>query len=237
MAGRIAYYGNIVKDGLVLNLDAGKRDSYPGIGTAWNDVSGFQNNGTLINGPTFNSNNAGSIVFDGISDKIECASTPTLDLTSTISLEIMMYPTLLNQNCGLLNKWTTGGGGINNSYAFYLGQDSTNSRYGFIIFQSNNIGVYLLPSTNYSINTWTHIVCTADGSTMRIYKDGVVDPLTRTYNGTIKSTTKKLVIGSLREEDSIYNYTGRVGFSRIYNRALSATEVLQNYNATKGRYL
>ena len=236
MAGRVSYYGNIVKDGLILDLDAAKLQSYPRTGTLWNDISGFQNNGTLINGPTFNSDKGGSISFDGASDKVECTSTPTLDVSSTISLEIMMYPTLLNQNCGLFNKWTTGAG-TNNSYAFYLGQDSSLSRYGFIIYQSNSVGRFLLPTTNYSINTWTHIVCTADGSTMRIYKDGVVDSSTQTYDGTIKSTTKKVVIGSLREEDNVYNYTGRVGFSRIYNRALSATEVLQNYNATKGRYL
>ena len=62
MAGRIAYYGGIVKDGLILDLDAAKRDSYPSSGTVWNDISGFQNNGTLINGPTFNSSNSGNIV-------------------------------------------------------------------------------------------------------------------------------------------------------------------------------
>ena len=57
MSGRISYYGNIVKDGLVLCLDAAKKDSYPRSGTLWNDISGGQRNGTLINGPTFNPNN------------------------------------------------------------------------------------------------------------------------------------------------------------------------------------
>ena len=68
MAGRIAYYGGIVKDGLVLNLDAAKTDSYPKIGTAWNDISGNRNNSTLTNGPTFDSRNGGSIVLDGVND-------------------------------------------------------------------------------------------------------------------------------------------------------------------------
>ena len=70
MAGRVAYYGNIVKNGLILDMDAAKRDSYPGTGTAWNDISGFQYNGTLTNGPTFNSSNGGSIVFDGVDDRV-----------------------------------------------------------------------------------------------------------------------------------------------------------------------
>ena len=227
---------NIVKSGLVLYLDAGSPNSYyGGTGTVWKDMSGNGNNGTLTNGPTFNSANGGSIVFDGASDKVECLSTPTLNITSTISLEIMMYPTLLNQNSGVLTKWTTGSG-TNNSFSFYLGQDASNSRYGFGIQQSNNVIRKLFPTTNYIVNTWTHIVCVADGTTMRIYNNGVGDVTTQSYDGTIKLTTKKLVVGSLREEDSIYNYRGRIGFSRIYNRALTSTEVSQNFNATRARF-
>jgi hypothetical protein len=71
MAGRIAYYGVIVSNCLVLSLDAAKRDSYPGTGTTWNDISGNRNNGTLTNGPTFNSGNGGSIVFDGTNDYVQ----------------------------------------------------------------------------------------------------------------------------------------------------------------------
>ena len=82
MAGRIAYYGNIVKDGLVLDLDAAKKDSYPGTGTAWNDISGNRNNGTLTNGPTFNSSNGGSIVFDGTNDYINTVTATSLGIKS-----------------------------------------------------------------------------------------------------------------------------------------------------------
>jgi len=65
MAGRIAYTGGIVTNGLVLNLDAAKRDSYPGSGTIWRDIAGGTATGSLINGPVFNSNNGGYISFDG----------------------------------------------------------------------------------------------------------------------------------------------------------------------------
>ena len=85
MAGRIAYYGGIVKDGLILDLDAAKRDSYPSSGTVWNDISGFQNNGTLINGPTFNSSNGGSIVFDGVDDYVQCAGSFPLTSATIIT--------------------------------------------------------------------------------------------------------------------------------------------------------
>ena len=224
---------DLIQNGLVLCLDASDKNSYPGSGTTWYDVVST-NNGTLINGPTFNSGNGGSIVFDGASDKVECSSSSPI--SSTLSLEIMMYPTSLNQNSGVLCKWTAGGGPTDNSYLFYLGQDAANSRYGFALFQTNNTVRTLTPTTEYSINTWTHIVCTADGSTMRIYKNGVIDPTTQTYDGTIKTSTKKLVVGTLREEDTVYNYTGRIAFCRIYNRALSATEVAQNYNSQKSRF-
>lgn len=218
---------NIVTSGSVLNLDADLVMSYPQTNTTWYDISGNAINGTLINGPTFDS--VGAISFDGASDKVECLSTSLLNLSSTLSLEILMYPTSLNQNSGVLCKWTDGGGLTDNSYLFYLGQDATNSRYGFAIRQSNNTSRLLLPTTEYSINTWTHIVCTADGSTMRIYKNGVVDSTTQTYDGTIRTSAKKLVVGTLREEDSVYNYTGKIAFARVYNRALTQAEVTQNY--------
>ena len=97
MAGRVAYYGNIVKDGLILDLDAAKRDSYPGTGTAWNDISGFQYNGTLTNGPTFNPSNGGSIVLDGANDFINGSIlTNLLKGNTTLTLIIWIYPTNLS---------------------------------------------------------------------------------------------------------------------------------------------
>jgi hypothetical protein len=217
---------NIVTSGSVFNVDASLIMSYPRTNSVWYDISGNAINGTLINGPTFDS--VGAISFDGASDKVECSVSSLLNISSTISLEIMMYPTSLNQNSGVLCKWTSGGD-TNNSYLFYLGQDAANSRYGFGVYQSNNTYRLLLPTTSYSINTWTHIVCTADGSTMRIYKNGVVDSSTQTYDGTIKTSTKKLVVGTLREEDNTYNYAGKIAFARVYNRALTQAEVTQNY--------
>ena len=94
MAGRIAYYGNIVKDGLVLDLDAAKRDSYPGSGTFWKDISGGGGNGTLINGPTFSSGNGGSIVFDGVDDYVNIPNnnSPITNLTYEIILRIDAIP-------------------------------------------------------------------------------------------------------------------------------------------------
>src|SRR6056300_1799187 len=89
MAGRIAYYGNIVTDGLVLNLDAARKDSYNRTGTTWNDISGNGNNGTLINGPTFDSEDYGSIVFDGVDDY--AAVSCNLSTFSSLTVSIYTY--------------------------------------------------------------------------------------------------------------------------------------------------
>lgn len=72
----MSIYGgpDIITDGLVFCLDAANSKSYPGTGTAWTDLSGNDNNGTLTNGPTFDSSNGGSIVFDGVNDQVNCGN-------------------------------------------------------------------------------------------------------------------------------------------------------------------
>lgn len=96
MAGRISYYGGIVTNGLVLALDAAKKDSYPGSGTVWRDISGNGNNGTLTNGPTFNSGNGGSIVFDGVDDYVEYGLITQMSNLINITVSYWYYPTTTN---------------------------------------------------------------------------------------------------------------------------------------------
>ena len=88
MAGRIAYYGNLIANKPILCLDAAKKDSYPGTGTAWNDISGNGNNGTLTNGPTFTTGSGGSIVFDGVNDYVDI-SQGNLTASTTLTVEFI----------------------------------------------------------------------------------------------------------------------------------------------------
>ena len=88
---------NIITDGLVLALDAANSRSYPGTGTTWSDLSGNGNSGTLTNGPTFNSGNGGSIVFDGVDDNISFSGNTfnySPGTSGEVSLEIWVYPTV-----------------------------------------------------------------------------------------------------------------------------------------------
>jgi hypothetical protein len=90
----IGYGPRVVTDGLVLALDAADTNSYPGSGTTWNDLSGNGNTGTLTNGPTYSSDNGGSIVFDGTNDYVPLVN--NLGDPQQFTIEFWAYPTELN---------------------------------------------------------------------------------------------------------------------------------------------
>ena len=95
----IDYTTPIVLNGLVLYLDAGNPLSYPGTGTIWTDLSNFGNNGTLINGPTFNSGNGGNIVFDGTNDFVTCGT--AIGKLPNFTISCWIKPNNWN-NCGIV---------------------------------------------------------------------------------------------------------------------------------------
>ena len=210
MAGRIAYYGNIVKDGLVFDLDAAKRDSYPGSGTVWSDISGFQNNGTLINGPTFNSANGGSIVFDGVDDYVRVPYSPTLDPTSAITFEAWCYPT-----------------------------DLTTIRYQELYRKEVSPGRHLFSFQEYgtilSFGTWTSLYNELYISGYKaIYANGTLLESNISITGSLVQGNAISYIGS--NQGASEYFKGNYPLFRMYNKSLSQSEVLQNYNALKGRY-
>jgi len=228
MAGRIAYYGGIVTNGLVLALDAAKKDSYPGSGTVWRDISGNGNNGTLTNGPTFNSGNGGSIVFDGVNDYVNCGNNSSLSISSAITLSSWINSSTLFSSQyfpPFIIK------GLNVSYMLF-GNSSTNQ---VRIRIGGNIAANVLDSVStISANTWYNIIGTYDGTDMKIYINGVLEN-TKNRIGTIPTGSDTVYMGfNPTGEPIIYN--GKISTALVYNRALSATEILQNYNATKGRY-
>jgi hypothetical protein len=229
MAGRISYYGNIVKDGLILCLDAAKKDSYPGTGTAWNDISGFRNNGVLTNGPTFSNANGGSIVFDGVDDFLTSTTLSSLIGGSiTFTLIIWIYPTNLNNTniSGTGYKTLVDTPGRNLS--IWMGTNGVGQFYGL----GGSTSVY---STNFNWenNKWQMVTVIANISSGQIIKNNYTVSETIGKGGSL---TSQLSFGN-NPSGGGTNMGGSYGVIQFYNRALSATEVLQNYNATKGRYL
>ena len=232
MAGRISYYGGIVKDGLVLDLDAAKIDSYPKTGTSWKDISGNGNNGTLINGPVFNSENNGGIVFDGINEYVSCGNILNYT-TGNFSFSYWVYINSLTTNSVgqgpvVLYK---GGYQINGYY------DQIQQTTGIVSFITNTnpvISTATAAGTIVAGNTY-NITYTRNGTSIRIYVNGVDLTNTAGVHTTIPSSTANFTIASYQAGFICSNI--RVYSFLNYNRALSAAEVLQNYNATKSRYI
>lgn len=221
-----------IESGLVLNLDAANLKSYPGSGTAWNDLSGAGNTGTLTNGPTFSSSNNGIVIFDGSNDFTLIADAPSL--TSTTALTI---------NCWV--RVSAFGG----SYSSIIGKGTsdTNEEYCLLI-HSNFLyfdvgaagGPYTQPSTTFVTNTWYNICCThsrTTTSTLSAYVNSV--QLTTSTVGASTSPIDNsfpVSIGSRFHNAVFAPLNGSIGQISIYNRALSATEIKQNFTALRGRY-
>jgi len=227
------YYGpRIVKNGLVLALDAADKNSYRGSGTTWNNLSGNSNNGTLTNGPTFSNSNRGAIVFDGTDDYVAAGNLGSFYTQGTISY--WMYSTAVeNYRNPFSTKYLGGNVGIR------FEQYTTVSPYGgFNVVIGNDAGTYgfydYSPTSVLSANIWYNVVLAWNTSTNKVfgYLNGVSKfDTTHTYWAT---TLPSISIGS--GFDSGRYFKGNIASTLIYNRALTATEVLQNYNATKTRF-
>jgi hypothetical protein len=220
-------YEGIVTNGLVLNLDAGFRPSFATIPsnansstiTPWYDISGNNNSGSLINGPTFSSANSGSIVFDGVDDYVNFTTSPSNVVTVSVWINL--------NNAGNFPIILAGNSNQYNSSAWDWSLFSYNETF-YIRGNSGGYGDISTPSSTL-VNVWTNwVLVRNDGTgTCRAYKNGTLFGT----SGEIGSVNSSLYIGKVGQY-----YNGKISTTQIYNRALSAAEVLQNYNAQKGRF-
>jgi hypothetical protein len=215
----------IVTNGLVLWLDAGIAPSYAGSGTTWTDISGNRNNGTLTNGPTYNSSNGGSIVFDGVNDYVTRPSA-TLNLSAGVSMELVFRSTDLNSRAQGFMQYNNYPSYIN----FYCGGS------GFLRWETwvdvHTAGGAIYSPSILSNNTWYHAVGTFVNGSSILYINGANIASASQTPGTYSSSyTADIIIGQYAGYMS-----GSVGIARIYNRALTAAEVAQNFNALKSRF-
>ena len=214
----------IVTSGLVLNLDAGNIASYPGSGTVWNDLSGGSRNFTLINGVGYTTANGGALTFDGTDDRAESATVilPTAN-ASPFTLEAFCQPN------------TTAPG-----YQTVLGTAGSFSQIGFSTTNfaagRNGGGGNTLYTSLASItaNTWYHLAMTYNGTTAVFYLNG--NQVFTGSIGTNGSSNGVSLLGTYAAGASSERFSGRLAVARIYNVALSATEVAQNFSSARGRY-
>jgi len=221
----------IVTNGLVLALDAGNTQSYPGSGTAWTDLSGNGNNGTLTNGPTFSSNNKGIITFDGANDYVILTRPPELVNGGSITV-------------ALWARWTTTGTTVSTIQVLLDNNHSGSPNQGFVLQDRPDLSKTLTFSVNAGVSgaqstfqvgdgTWRHIVGTNDQSTTRLYIDGVLNA--QASQAGLNVVQPNLSIGYWQFTPGRY-LNGSIPQVLIYNRALSATEVAQNFYALRGRF-
>jgi hypothetical protein len=224
MATRYNYTGGIVTNGLVLNLDAAKTDSYPGTGTTWRDLSGFGNNGTLTNGPTFSGiGKQASIVFDGVNDYVSLSNSPLPDnFTYSIWVKRMGTGNQGTRGIVISNGSTYIDVGFNNRILFSLILSGGSQN----LIQSAN-------GTIVSSGVWAYYAATYNRQKAILYLNGV-EIASSNYALSPANDSPTFVIGQYA--GGSYNLNGNIGNVLYYNKALSASEVLQNFNALKGRY-
>ena len=218
------YNPSIVTDGLVLCLDAANTKSYSGSGTTWTDLTGKGNDGTLINGVSYVPNtNRGYFDFDGTNDRVDFSTYVQPAYTSSTSFTwfIWIYPFETNNNDVIMGNRNISGSNVWTkltpkrfewNYPDHMNEDGS--------------------GTNVTTNQWQNICITKNGSSFTYYKNGSsAETMTSTQS---KNYTNPFYLGG----DPTYgeNPQCRISMVAVYDIALTAAEVLQNYNALKGRF-
>jgi len=220
----------IVQDGLVLNLDAGVRDSYDS-GTTWRDLKSG-NNGTLTNGPTFSSDNGGGIVFDGTNDHISMPTTNLISGWSQLTYNVWVNVSQISTTHwpGFISTYTSSVG-LNTS----VGQWQNTQRIWYEVDTVN--GNYYgggSGANTFSLNTWFNACLVYNGSNVYGYLNNTLDKQF-SATGNLK-TISSLNIGSHDPSTGGAFLNGKISFAQIYNRALTAAEVSKNYNVMRHRF-
>ena len=224
----------IITDGLVLALDAANVKSYTGTGTTWKDLSGNGNNGTLVNGVGYNSSNLGSLSFDGVNDYVLAGRIPfTGTAIASVTWGLWVYPHSTTGNILTMSVSNPQSGWnmppISASNQRFRGKIWNNSHLVSPTYSLNN-WYYLVLVWNYSINS--------EERGQFFYVNGELQASQININYTSSGTDNFIFLGQSNPgADNTGMFSGKYGMFHIYgNKALTAQEVQQNFNATKGRY-
>jgi hypothetical protein len=196
--------------------------------TTWRDISGRDYNGTLTSGPLFNTSNKGNILFDGTNDNIQLGSASTFLPTSTITINSWAKTNVTGVYKKLFVTVTAGVSTITGIY-FSLGPSPDNIYIGIITSSGSQ---YATSTTNPSTSLFSNFCGTYDGANIKLYLNGALIA-TKAQTGTIVNTGIGRISGY---DNNTEVWDGNIATFSIYNRALSAAEVSQNYEATKTRF-
>ena len=243
MSGKVgSITTDIIADGLVFNMDAANRASYPKTGTTTTDTINSVT-GTL-NGPTFvSTTGSGVFNFDGNDDYINAGSASYLNGLSNLSFFSWVNIATLTNNDVIASDWSYSGTASLNKGHYTISQgpnDGSATKIRIYLKNSGADGGDNVVNTNSFIlnsNQWYYIGFTLNNGTLFIYVNGVSYPFTVSF-GSIPSSVpneeSNLNVGRWQNVGRYLN--GDISPIHIYNRTLSSTEVLHNYNALKGRF-
>jgi len=218
---------NVLSDGLIYSLDAANFRSYSGSGiTSFGLVGGL--GGTLVNGTGFSSANSGSFVFDGSDDGIYFTkyNFSTGDFTMEVWMKLNAYPPTANAAI-ITNRNTNDDGWL---------FDINSNQKARLYFQNNNGTAYTIETSEViNLNQWVNLTAIRSNTSLSFYRNSVFQASTSfPSNYNINSPLSNDYIGRYQSSNGFLS--ANISKIQYYNRALSAKEVKQNYNATKRRY-
>jgi hypothetical protein len=202
-------YPPVVTDGLLYFMDAGFASSYPNFGTTLYDLSGNNGTGTLVNGTGFvNSNTKSYFSFDGTDDKI--------NIPGSFPSSLSEYTVEYTANLVSQNRMPIGSFSNNSFYKF--GDNSWYYTHG------GSAAEFYYPGGQ--ITGWGHWVITYDGSFVKVYRKGVL--LGQQASSGTANFSAGWILGYWNPAGN-YAWDGDISSARIYSKALTETEILQNY--------
>ena len=233
--GGFANNAPIVTDGLVFYVDAGNGLSYPGSGTTVTDlISGTD--GTLTNGATYSSNNAGLIVCDGINDYIDFDSFESYVPTSEGTFNVFVRPTDLTITSGekmYMVYEVNNSNNITIMLRYYGGSAKIQWRYK----AGGTTELRTIDASNFSTSDFYlfSLTYSVTNNRMRAYSNGVQVQGDLDVGGTWAGGTGRFGLGA--DTNGTHYVPAEISHASIYNRELSAAEITQNYNALKNRFV
>ena len=225
------YGPSIVTDGLVFYVDAANDNSYPGTGTTWNDmISG--NVGTLYNGPTFDSANGGSIDFDGSNDRTDFPADSSFKPTGSMTLLVWAKGQTGASSVGLAGTM-----GPSGDRGYLIGCNLSQFWFGVA---SNSTAIVNVTATHTDTTSAPFMLTGVYSASthLKLYKNtSEIASNTTSIPATQYVGTKPFQIGNRGDSFSNSFWNGNVYCAMVYNKALSAAEITQNYNALKNRFI
>jgi hypothetical protein len=217
----LAHSPSVITTNLGLCLDAANPRSWPGSGTAWNDVSGNARNGTLVNGTAYNSSNGGSFVFDGVDDYVNVSNSNLNHGTANFSYSCWVNYTALT-SLGTIFE--------NGSWTNCLLIRYENSY--FTIYSMGSLwGTFAFAPT---LGVWYKLDFVRDGNVINFYVNGVYQTQI-SFTANIAPSPNNLFIG-MSQHAAGQCFNGKINLAMVYTSALTAAQVAQNFNGTRGRY-